>query len=81
MQLHSTALVGDLLQRLQASWEASYNILQAYWATRGVTYVKTYVNMREQQIVKWTHISEVHDDTLISDLLRSEPCPEKHTLF
>ena len=26
----------------------------------GVTYVKTYVNMRVRKVFKWTHISEVH---------------------
>ena len=31
----------------------------------GATYGKTYVNMREQRVFKWTYISEVHG-TLIA---------------
>ncbi len=44
----------------------------------GVTYVKTYVNMREQRIFKWTHISEVHGCRITPF---SEPRHHKHTLI
>ncbi len=45
---------------------------------RGVTYVKTYVNMLEQRIFKWTHISEVHSCRITPF---SEPLHHKHTLI
>ena len=44
----------------------------------GVTYVKTYVNMREQRIFKWTHISEVLGCRITPF---SEPHHHNHTLI
>ena len=72
-----TKLEAEALTLINLEAEAKALVMKLKPA-RGVTQVKTYVNMRVRKVFKWTHISEVHDRKIAPF---SEPLPTGHPSY